>query len=151
LTNDGGVALLYRFFGRLRLRTLLTQEVRVPQRNTRCSVGEMLRALLYPLLLGLERIETTPLLRQTGVFQDLTGLRSAPESTTPRRFVPRVAPKVARAEFQHATLQTRRHKILLVPAQLRRAATRPSLALPASGFREAAWKHALDRIARLKP
>ena len=53
-------------------------------------------------------------------------------------------------ELQHATLQTLRHKILFVPAQLRRAANRPSLTLPASGARETAWKYALDRIARLK-
>jgi hypothetical protein len=54
-------------------------------------------------------------------------------------------------EFQSATLQTLRHKILLMPAQLRRVENRPSLALPASGPREAAWKYALDRISRLEP
>ena len=37
-------------------------------------VGEMLLALLYPVILGLERIETTQLLRQNGVIQYLTGL-----------------------------------------------------------------------------
>ncbi len=43
-------------------------------------------------------------------------------------------------EFQNATLQTLRHQILLMPALLRRATNRPRLALPASGFREAAWQ-----------
>ena len=38
----------------------------------------MLLALLYPMLLGLERTETTQLLRQNGVFQYLTGLPSYP-------------------------------------------------------------------------
>lgn len=92
LTHYGGVYLLHRFFGRLRLRKLLTQEVRVPQRNNRYSVGEMLLALLYPMILGLERIETTQLVRQNGVFQYLTGLRSYPDATTLRRFLLRVAP-----------------------------------------------------------
>lgn len=92
LTHYGGVYLLHRFFGRLRLRKLLTQEVRVPQRNNRYSVGEMLLALLYPMILGLERIETTQLVRQHGVFQYLTGLRSYPDATTLRRFLLRVAP-----------------------------------------------------------
>ena len=41
-------------------------------------------------------------------------------------------------EFQTATLQTLRHKVLLMPAQLRRVENRPSLALPASGPRGAA-------------
>jgi hypothetical protein len=54
-------------------------------------------------------------------------------------------------ELQGATLQTLRHKIFLMPAQLRRVENRPSLALPASGPRETAWKYALDRISRLRP
>jgi hypothetical protein len=92
LTHYGGLYLLHRFFSRLRLRTLLTQEARLLQRNNRYSVGEMLLALLYPMILGLERIETTQLLRQNGVFQYLTGLPSYPEATTLRRFLLRVAP-----------------------------------------------------------
>jgi hypothetical protein len=86
------VYLLHRFFSRLRLRKLLTQEARLLQRNNRYSAGEMLLALLYPMILGLERIETTQLLRQNGVFQYLTGLPSYPEATTLRRFLLRVAP-----------------------------------------------------------
>jgi hypothetical protein len=50
--------------------------------------------------------------------------------------------------FQNATLQTLRHQILLMPAQLRRADNRPSLALPASGPSEAAWRYALQKIER---
>lgn len=92
LTHYGGAYLLHRFFSRIRLKKLLTQEVRLAQRNNRYSVGEMLLALLYPMILGLERIETTQLLRQNGVFQYLTGLPSYPDATTLRRFLLRVAP-----------------------------------------------------------
>jgi hypothetical protein len=92
LTHYGGVYLLHRFFSRLRLKKLLTQEARLLQRNNRYSVGEMLLALLYPMILGLERIETTQLLRQNGVFQYLTGLPSYPDATTLRRFLVRAAP-----------------------------------------------------------
>jgi len=92
LTHYGGVYLLHRFFGRMRLRKRLTQEARLIQRNNRYSVGETLLALLYPMILGLERIESTQLLRQNGVFQYLTGLPSYPEATTLRRFLLRVAP-----------------------------------------------------------
>lgn len=96
LTHYGGVYLLHRFFSRLRLRKLLTQEARLLQRNNRYSAGEMLLALLYPMILGLERIETTQLLRQNGVFQYLTGLPSYPDATTLRRFLLRVAPSALR-------------------------------------------------------
>ena len=92
LTHYGGVYLLHRFFSRLRLKKLLTQQARLIQRNNRYSVGEMLLALLYPMILGLERIETAQLLRQNGVFQYLTGLPSYPDATTLRRFLLRIAP-----------------------------------------------------------
>src|SRR5918996_2238261 len=92
LTHYGGVYLLHRFFSRLRLQRRLTREVSLPQRNHRYSVGEMFLALVYPMILGLERIDTTQLLRQNGVFQYLTGLPSYPDATTLRRFLLRVAP-----------------------------------------------------------
>jgi hypothetical protein len=92
LTHYGGAYLLHRFFSRLRLRKALTQAARLVQRNNRYSVGEMLLALLYPMILGLERIERAQLLRQNGVFQYLTGLQTYPEATTLRRFLLRVAP-----------------------------------------------------------
>lgn len=81
LTHYGGVYLLHRFFGRLRLKKLLTDATRLIQRNNRYSVGEMLLALLYPIILGLERIESTHLLRQNGIFQYLTGRPSYPDAT----------------------------------------------------------------------
>ncbi len=96
LTHYGGAYLLHRFFSRIRLKKLLTQETRLVQRNNRYSVGEMLLALLYPMILGLERIETAQLLRQNGVFQYLTGLPSYPDATTLRRFLLRVAPTALR-------------------------------------------------------
>lgn len=43
----------------------------VNQSRGRFLCAEMLLALLYPLILGLERIETTQLLPQNGVFQCL--------------------------------------------------------------------------------
>jgi len=93
LTHYGGAYLLHRFLSRLRLRKLLTQAARFAQRNNRYSVGEMLLALLYPMILGLERIETAQLLRQNGVFQYLTGLPSYPEASTLRRFLLRLTPR----------------------------------------------------------
>ena len=92
LTHYGGVYLLHRFFSCLRLQPLLTRETHVVQRNNRYSVGEMFLALLYPMMLGLERIDTTKLLRQNGVFPYLTGLPSYPDATTLRRFLLRIAP-----------------------------------------------------------
>src|SRR5262245_8954005 len=53
-------------------------------------------------------------------------------------------------EFQTATLDTLRNRILLMPAQLLRTGNRPRLAMPAGGPRENAWKHALNKIEKLR-
>src|SRR2546425_7844270 len=92
LTHYGGVYLLHRFLTRIGFEQAVAMELRFAQQNNRYSVGEMLLALLYPMILGLERIETAQLLRQNGVFQYLTGLPSYPDATTLRRFLLRVAP-----------------------------------------------------------
>jgi hypothetical protein len=92
LTHYGGVYLLHRFLTRIGFKRALGQDIQLVQRNHRYSVGEMLLALLYPMVLGLERIETTSLLCENGVFQYLTGLPSYPNPTTLRRFLLRVAP-----------------------------------------------------------
>jgi len=66
LTHFGGLILIQRFLQCLGLRRALTDGVRISQRNHHYSVGEMLCALLYPLILGLGRIETTEPLRRNG-------------------------------------------------------------------------------------
>jgi hypothetical protein len=47
----------------------------------------MVLALAWPLILGLDRIETASLLRCNGTFQFLTGLQSFPDPQTLRRFL----------------------------------------------------------------
>lgn len=92
LTHYGGVYLLHRFLSQIGFKAAVARQLRLAQRNNRYTVGETLLALLYPMILGLERIETTQLLRQNGVFQYLAGLPSYPDPTTLRRFLLRVAP-----------------------------------------------------------
>lgn len=91
LTLFGGVALLQRFLRRVGLRGQLGQVVRFVQRNNKYTVSESIEALLYPLILGLGRIETTEPLRRNGVFQYLTGLPGYPEASSLRRFLQRLA------------------------------------------------------------
>ena len=47
----------------------------------------MILALIYPLVLGLDRLETASFLRSNGTFQYLTGLPSFPDPQTLRRFL----------------------------------------------------------------
>ncbi len=74
LTQFGGVALIEQFFQRIHLQGALWRHIRFAQRNNRYSISECLEAFLYPLVLGLGRIETTEPLRSNGVFHYLAGL-----------------------------------------------------------------------------
>ena len=108
LTNFGSVYLLHRFFTRLGLKKALATGVRLVQRNNRYSVGEMVLAVLYPMILGMERLETTYLLTHNGVFQKLTGLRAYPNATTLRRFLLRLGQRaLPRVRRVHDHLRAR--------------------------------------------
>ena len=47
----------------------------------------MILALVYPIVLGLDRLETASFLRSNSTFQYLTGLPSFPDPQTLRRFL----------------------------------------------------------------
>jgi len=87
LSHFGGVYLFHRFFHQLQLRTYLSRRFTSVRRNNRCSTTEILFALMYPMILGLEKIEVAALLKTNGVFQYITGLPSFPNPTTLRRFL----------------------------------------------------------------
>ncbi len=87
LTHFGGVHLLHEFLRVLHFRDFLAQQIRYPRRNRDYSVSQIVLALVYPIVLGLDRIETASLLRSNGVFQYLTGLQSFPDPQTLRRFL----------------------------------------------------------------
>lgn len=89
LTHFGGFFLVQHFFQRIKLRQRLTWGVRFQQRNNLYGTSESILALLYPILVGLGRIESTGILKQNGVFRFLTGLRTYPNPTTLRRFLVR--------------------------------------------------------------
>jgi hypothetical protein len=108
LTHFGGVYLFHQFLQRLRFRSYLAWYLSVPQRNTRYSLTEVLLALLYPIILGLETIEVSALLKTNGVFQYLTGLPHLPDPTTLRRFLVRSAP-VLLPQIRDAHNELRKH------------------------------------------
>lgn len=87
LTHFGGVYLLHHFLQQLHLRSFLCKALVFAERNNHFSVTERLFALLYPMILGLEKIELSALLGTNGVFQYLTRLPRFPNPTTLRRFL----------------------------------------------------------------
>src|SRR3974377_1655589 len=53
----------------------------------------MVLALMSPIVLGLDRLETASFLRSNGTFQYLTGLPSFPDPQTLRRFLLQAPPR----------------------------------------------------------
>src|SRR2546422_6764877 len=87
LTHFGGIYFFHEFLQVLRIRRFLTQNLEYSRRNQRYSLSQMILALVYPLVLGLDRLETASFLRFNGTFQYLTGLPSFPDPQTLRRFL----------------------------------------------------------------
>jgi Transposase DDE domain group 1 len=87
LTHYGGVYFFQEFLRVLQIRNFLAQQLTYSRRNRRYSLSQMILALVYPLVLGLDRLETSSFLRSNGTFQYLTGLPSFPDPQTLRRFL----------------------------------------------------------------
>lgn len=90
LTHYGDAYLLQQFFQYLGLRRETSSCIPLPQRNTTYSAGELMIALVYPIIFGLGRIEATQFLKYNGLFAFLTGLPAHPNATTIRRFLNRL-------------------------------------------------------------
>lgn len=93
LTHYGGVLFFNEFTRVLQLRRFLTRHLQYPRRNQRYELSQMLLALIYPIILGLDRLETAALLRANGTFQYLTGLPSYPDPQSLRRFLLQASPE----------------------------------------------------------
>jgi hypothetical protein len=87
LTHYGGVYFFHEFLRVLRLRNFLATHLTYSRRNSRYHLSQMILALMYPIVLGLDRLETASFLRSNGTFQYLTGLPSFPDPQTLRRFL----------------------------------------------------------------
>ena len=87
LTHFGGVYFLHEFIRVLHLRKYLARSIGYVRRNHHYSLSQMILALMYPIILGLDRLETSSFLRSNGTFQYLTGLPSFPDPQTLRRFL----------------------------------------------------------------
>ena len=113
LTHFGGAYFFHEFLQVLQVRRFLSREVPYPRRNCRYSVSQMLLALVYPIVLGLDRIETASFLRSNGTFQYLTGLPGFPDPQTLRRFLLNAPPRVW--ERLHGANDRLLHKFIHLP------------------------------------
>lgn len=87
LTHYGGSFFFHEFLRVLQIRRFLDRRLHYPRRNQRYTLSQMLLALVYPIILGLDRIETSSFLKNNGAFQYLTGLPGYPDPQSLRRFL----------------------------------------------------------------
>lgn len=87
LTHYGGIFFFHEFTRVLQLRDFLSRHLTYHRPRYDYSLPQMLLALMYPILLGLDRLETASFLRTNGTFQYLTGLPSYPDPQSMRRFL----------------------------------------------------------------
>jgi hypothetical protein len=92
LTHYGGTFYFHEFLRVLQIRHFLHRHLDYPRRNQRYSLSQMLLALVYPIILGLDRIETSSFLKNNGTFQYLTGLPGYPDPQSLRRFLLQAPP-----------------------------------------------------------
>jgi len=93
MTHYGGVVFFHEFIQVLQWRRFASWNLDYPRAHRRYSVPQILLALVYPIILGLDRLETAALLQANGTFQYLTGLPSYPDPQTLRRFLLQAPPE----------------------------------------------------------
>jgi hypothetical protein len=93
LTHFAGMALIHAFCMRLGLKWLLQHALRPGPRYRDYYPAEMLLALLYAIIVGLDRINATQILQYNGAFQRIVGLPRFPNATALRRFLKRLLPR----------------------------------------------------------
>ena len=83
LTHYGGILFFNEFTRVLQFRRFLSRHLLYPRRNQRYTLSQMIMALVNPVILGLDRLETASFLRSNGTFQYLTACRAIP---TPKAY-----------------------------------------------------------------
>src|SRR5260370_32970878 len=78
LTHYGGACLFHEFIQVLQFREFASCYLRYPRRNHDSSVPQMLVALIYPIILGLVRLENASFLRANVTLQYVNGLHDYP-------------------------------------------------------------------------
>ncbi len=91
-THFGGIYFLHEFVRLLQVQKRMAHAVKDSRPRTRYTISQMLLAIVYPVLLGLDRLEAAYFLRCNGIFQYLTGLPQFPNPTTLRRFLYHASP-----------------------------------------------------------
>ena len=93
LMHYGGILFFQEFLRMLQFRRSLAQRVEDFRPHHDYSLSQMTLAVMYPIILGLDRLENASLLRSDSTFHYLTGLPSYPDPQSLRRFLLHAPPE----------------------------------------------------------
>jgi hypothetical protein len=93
LTHYGGIFFFQEFLRVLQFRRSLAQRLEDFRPHHDYSLSQMTLAVMYPIILGLDRLENASLLRSDSTFQYLIGLPSYPNPQSLRRFLLHAPPE----------------------------------------------------------
>jgi hypothetical protein len=100
LTHFAGMFLIQCFCQKLGLKRLLQRHLRPAPRYRDYHPSEMVMAILYAIIVGMDRINETQILQYNGAFQRIVGLSRFPDQTAVRRFLKRLSPQNIRQIVQ---------------------------------------------------
>ena len=92
LTHFAGIHLIQRFCQKLGLRRLLQRRLRPGPRFRDFQPADMVLAILYAVIAGMDRANETQVLQYNGAFQKFVGLTRFPDQTAIRKFLKRLTP-----------------------------------------------------------
>lgn len=92
LTHFAGLYLIQRFCQKLGLRRLIQRNLRPGPRFRDFPPADMVLAILYAIVAGMDRVNQTRILQYNGAFQKIVGLDRFPDETAIRRFLKRLTP-----------------------------------------------------------
>ncbi len=93
LTHYGGIYFFQEFLRVLQFRHFLARRLGDFRSRHDYPLSQMVLALIYPIVLGLDRLESASFLRPDETFQYLTGLPSYPDPQSLRRFLLHAPPE----------------------------------------------------------
>jgi len=82
LTTVGGVGLFHKFVKKLGVEEALEQRIELPRREGKYKKGRVLISLIYALVLDLNRLSDTVLLRLDDVFHKIVDFSDYPHQST---------------------------------------------------------------------
>ena len=96
LTHYGGILFFQEFLRVLQFRHFVSRQLADFRPHHDYTLSQMILALIYPMILGLHRLESASFLRSDETFQYLTGLPSYPDPQSLRRFLLQAPPEFRR-------------------------------------------------------